>query len=483
MTDAYNPTLRLSALKRVQTTHPFLFPAAHVKSGLGTFAIGPGESLDKSMDEYVQFIDDTYTKKDLLAMWPKIEKRALDAFLSTAISVDKQLTYNDTSINEMILYAVTLKDRDLITLADDRHEAVLKSQRERASDLARPETINNAFFEFTNEVIVSRLLNSLVTSFKHTVTPHYTTFLGCFKSNDLPKKGNGAHVFALYERAKLSLKDYVVEHFKHNTLDPAKFGVIIFTTVSALAASSHVLGKAHNDLHLGNIMMREVANTKYADSHWAYKLRDMIQYIIIPPTMHDNLMVEIIDEGRATLTTVEPDSPGSQNALRFVLDVRHMLEDVVRMYLEHRTKPVAKPIADVMTKIESLLVKWPLRTTSPRKREKDTMVVNAIYRGWHNEEFLGFLFYHFMGKKAPTNIKPLVVSITPEENILAHAGDDPMVAELATLWKIPQGMKRAYSVLNCRTCTSPSQYATENQTHGFCGVDCYNVFYGEMNVA
>jgi hypothetical protein len=252
--------------------------------------------------------------------------------------------------------------------------------------------------------------------------------------------------------------------------------VIIFT----LATASHTVGFSHNDLALRNIMERAVDGTAYAGAHWAYKLRNVPRYVILPPEAHANQMVEIIDFGRSTLTNVEPDSPTSANALRFVYDVGEMLTDLVDLY--HESAPRSRrgdPVNALIIAVGERIAAWPKR----QQKGADVALARDIYERWHTDDpiaGLGFLFKAFFHVPAPAGVTPLVVAIAPSENLLAVVpAGEPFIAELARIWGVVAGARRASSSNRCRTCAAPATHVTEGGKHGFCGVDCYHVFYSQ----
>jgi hypothetical protein len=479
MTNAYPTEARRAALTALQAQFAFLFPAAHADPGLEAFAVVPGAAMEQSYQTYFDFVEATVKPRQVLDMWPVMDESEIDTFFSEAVALDGPLPYKDPSVNAVVLHALTLKDARLVTLADGGTSAVLKSQPYRGTAKAHPGTLNNALFEFTTEVIMARLLNALVTAFPYTVTPHFATFLGCFRSATLTKakkKKKGARVFALFERAHVSLNTLLEDLFEQEAITPAQLGALVFMVLFTLAAASHVAGAALNDMHLGNVMVRYVTGTKYAGAHWAYKLLGEARYVILPPSAHGNRMVEIIDLGRATLTDAEPDSASSTNAHRFVQDVLTMLEDVLATYQD-----VCQPeagggsVRDVMDQLNARYRHWKTAGHTPEG-------ARAIYQKWHTNDAqygLGFLFAAFVGVPAPRGVQPLIVGITPSDNLLAVA-DDALATQLARLWKVPRREARAYSPERCRVCASPAVHTTEEKTLGFCGLDCFQVHYGHM---
>lgn len=493
MTDARPTWARKDALLSMQARFPSLFPVKHVQA-LESYTVKPGPAMEEGgIQAYVDYLEVTVAHHILRDSWPKEGDAEITAFLTDAITLGEKLTYSDGSVNEMRVHTLALKDGSMMTLADECTEAVLKSQELRVTDREAPKTMNNALFEFTTDVIIARLLNLLLTVYPHTVTPHFTTFFGCFRRSaklvDATSRPGTERVYSAFERGHVSLHVQLErEYASASGVCPTRLKARLFAIISALAAASHVLGISHNDLALRNIMERNVTDTAYAGAHWAYKLRNVPRYFVVPPTAHAGHMIKIIDYGRATITESEPDSANSANALRFAYDVRELLNDLLELHVMRVTdQKRADPLNVLMAQITTRIATWPQRPHSesdPNLREDAKAAAQEIYQKWHTDDAafgLGFLFADFR-IAAPAGVTPIVVSIAPNENIL-RATKDPFALELARIWGVeaPAAGKRiAYSVQSCRTCASPSTHATENGKHGFCGTDCYRVFYGKL---
>jgi hypothetical protein len=253
-------------------------------------------------------------------------------------------------------------------------------------------------------------------------------------------------------------------------------GCLIFQTLFSLHVASFTLGYAHNDLHPGNGMVRDVEGTRYHNRTWAYKLRGVSSYIYVDPTVHQNRMVEIIDEGRATLTAVVPDSPDSTHTLRFAFDARNFISGI----LSAMPRTAYRNQNKLMSRLRTLRDRLPL--PFPRNKTEKMKVADKFYDKWYtndDEWGLGFFFSSFLKKSLAKNVVPLVVAIAPHDTI-ATRPDEPLAMELGDIWNMKRGMKRAN--FECHVCLSPAAYTTENRTRAFCGRDCYHVFYGVMDV-
>lgn len=487
MTDAHPTWARGEALAALQARFPSLFSGDHIQA-LESYTVRPGRAMESGgIDAYVSHLEATVAHHTLRDCWPKEEREAqLHAFLTEVVTLGEKLVYSDGSVNEMLLHVLTVKDASMMALADGSTEAVLKSQELRVTDRESPKTMNNALFEFTTEVIIARLLNLLLTAYPHTVTPHFTAFFGCFReSAKLVDVRGRERVYSMFERGHVSLRLRLEQEYASvGGVCTARLKARLFAVISALAAASHVLGISHNDVALRNIMERNVTGTAYEGAHWAYKLRNVPRYFIVPPTAHAAHMIKIIDYGRASVTESEPDSVNSTNALRFAYDVWEFLDDLLELHSMRVTNNDRNaPLNVLMTQISSRIATWPHRPlpeSDLKLREGAVSAAQEIYHKWHTDDpafGLGFLFADFRNA-APPGVTPVIVSVAPNENVL-RVTKDPLVLELARVWGT-ETVPCANSVRQCRTCASPSAHATENGKHGFCGADCYRVFYGRL---
>jgi hypothetical protein len=506
--DAYASETRRDALRRVEERHPALFSPKQIEPGLKRYAIAPSAAMEKHLDTYWQFIDALpFSATALGDIWPDSgnagdnSDSVLTSFLNMFrrwwspldqlssvtedLNVEAALGYDaNTSLNAVSLYRASLIHEDLITLADGRRDAIIKSQRYIVDEPGYEGHLNHSLFEFNNEVVVSRLLNTLVTAWPHTVTPHFTTFLGAFQKTHLGE----TRVFAVYERAHETLKEALRRNLPWDML-----GAILFQLMSTFAAASTTLGYAHNDAHLGNVMLRKVDGTRYANAMWAYKLRGVDRFIFIPPELHYNHMVEIIDQGRATIGEYAPNDIRSTHALRFAYDMRNMLGHLINALAERETEndPLLKLLYTRYLNIprrteDSPLVApglYNIDDTAPRHtRNGNLLAAHTLLTRWATDDpdygFAEFFkpFIHLTGGVAK---RPLVVSVAPGDTILSVR--DPMTEILAGIWGVPTHTMTDVSFSKCKTCFSEAKFTTEERKFGFCGKDCYRVFYGEMD--
>ncbi len=523
--DEYLPALRQAAFARLRGKHPGLFPSRFV-TGVEEYAVRPGAAMAKSLFDWHEYVTAHTTPDALAAMWPMTDQEDVDRFFAAdSVARGEALGLVDDSINKMSLIAANLIDSDMCVLADGRSNCIIKSQPLATRDPKHRRLMNPALHEFTNEVIVSRMLNGLVTSFPHTVTPHFTTFLGCFATPDLLKHRSGEkdmRVYSVFERANKSVALLLKENLRSgDPLTAQRFGGICFQTASALAAGLAVAGVAHNDLHAGNVMVRDVTGTLYANRPWWYKLQDIPEYRSAPPGLHENNMVEIIDLGRATVTSETPDSHAAH--ARFLADVRVFLAAVAKVAEKN---PVADPgISAYFAAMAAFVATMPGEYLDDPKmyivagKETSVQATKAwaahFWTKWSTDDptyGLGFLFNQFMPPtpattvtwveyivdmvkvfiyRAPANtaLKPVAVSIVPGPEETLASTNHEMAPTLRRLWKLqepateePDGRRirpRRRSFGACRTCASKPRFETADaHAHPFCGHHCYEVFTG-----
>jgi len=503
MTDAADARAvagRKAAWLHLVKTYPKLFPATLVTPGLRQFAVGPSAGFRKGYDGYW-----AYTPANIEAMWTEVdsslfsqflklfmqleptdglffsllwgqEKSDMDVYLMDAATFGQPLGFTDGSANNMQLYALTLKDPTLIAMADERTGAVIKAQPLIAAEPKYPGEANASMLEFTNEVVVSRLLNTLVTAWPHTATPHFTAFLGCFKRRGVPDAirpmFQSSRVFAVYERANTSFTSIV----SGDKPPSAYFNALIFQALFTLEVAAYTLGYAHNDLHTGNIMVRDVTGTRYADRVWAYKLRGRPGFWFIHPAAHQNKMVEIIDQGRATIEAVPPEHIDSAYKENFANDVRRLFANLL---LNLPQLAACKRIVDLLPDHDG-----------PRAPNAHSRL---FYERWFTDDptygLQGVLTRSGISPNGPAQGEepPIVVAIAPEDT-LATRPDEPMAVELGNIWGLAQGMKRTRRMdeqyLACVTCRAPAYHALhkEGKEVGFCGRDCARVYRGRYHV-
>jgi hypothetical protein len=484
-TDARVSNARGKALKRLRARHPAFFPDVHVTPGLSALPVAldnPGRGGYWRIESAVEKIFDA---PDFAAsMWPDIPKDALKRYLGSLRQVTALTGIGGS--HGMAVYKAVIHDADMITLADDRKGAVIKAQ-----PFVVTGDTNKELGAFTNEVIVTRLLNALVTAFKYTATPHFTTFLGCFKSDiDVAKpttKLATPRVHAVYERAT---RGSLLDLWEGPARVPVdEWASYTFQVLFTLAVSSHTLGYTHNDLHTGNVMLRDTEGTRYANAIWAYKVRGHETYIRLDPSTHHNSMVEIIDQGAATIAQYSPDDPRSDPddaALRFGTDVRTFFNEMI--YMGTTTSGGMEPpwmnemrlVAERLPELRSVVA------VTPEKRE----FARRFYTHWHttHKEYGLWSLWRHLNLMPPTPNAPVVlVGLAPNDTLIAQDPErsgDTVGRGLSLVWNTRRGMKRTRSLgasSRCLVCEEEARYESKTDPLlAFCGRDCYNVHMGHF---
>ncbi len=520
----YSPMARRKAFVRFQKRHALLFPEWHFdEETMRIFCMEPSKYAN--LQTYWTYVDKAHPA--LLSYWQStVTSETIQRLLQTELSIERIIKpgdYNDTSINGMWLYTVRMQSdatlKDLLPMTDGRRLLIIKSQAladdvdrvipENWADGLTPEQhefrrlLNRATyhgyhagFEFTNEIILTRLLNTLVTGFRYTVTPHFTTFLGSFVGGEIlnetgeqDKKSRRLH--AIYERADRSLKD-VTNDYDTEPMPLGEFAALLFQVLTALEAAARMVGFRHRDPHMGNIMARAVDGTKYADCVWLYKRAGQSKYYFIAPEHHQNRMIEIIDLGRSTIKDAEPRNREAMVASQFAQDAKYILVEAQKIVLfwydmkidqklwrqvhEELAVTIARQLTDEKDHV-GFLRRWPtlmptLFSVFCKNTVEDFMSVDAAADDDENMPGL------------------IAMSICPEDDILAsmpmatklsrdnEEQDDDVVLfgrSLQKLWKIRQGMKRT-TYATCVVCRAPAEWETKD--HHFCGQDCYYLHHG-----
>ncbi len=182
---------------------------------------------------------------------------------------------------------------------------------------------------FTLDVLNGVWLREVMLHDKVVLTPHFAIVLDAFALPLVERDPSDAqrlrpvtaaqrgHVamYQITERGDMTLHEYVrnAPVFRPETLESILAQVTYTVYVAAVRD-----GVAHNDLHPGNVMIRNVFNTPYANRHWVYGLPGD-HYLVVPREHHGNWFVEIIDYGRTQLKSAETPWPEIEAGIRYDL--------------------------------------------------------------------------------------------------------------------------------------------------------------------
>ncbi len=484
-TEAYEPESRRDALAAHQAQYPALFPLWQLDTNtLTLFATGPSQLfLERGLAGYWDYVDKT--PADPLAYWDVREVHPPPGLFDVTLrlaEIVKPGAYADTSINNMWLYKAKMRfSVKLSGMTDGRPLAIIKSQAIAPYNYA----LGHSVFEFTNEVLVARLLNTLVTGFRYTVTPHFTTFLGSFACNEITKidgtvDASNKRLYAIYERADTSFKSFLLAH-RETSPDVAEVGTLVFQVLVSLEAAARLLGFAHNDAHFGNVMIRAVKGTAYHNRIWAYKRAGHPNYYFLAPQQHKNNFVEIIDLGRATIMAEEPsETTAAQRFARDARDVVVLLTALAGHWQKRKDGhawKVARPFLNAV--VEQL-------STASQASLKEQFL-----REWPESTLGRVLFTHLRDwdmSGATTKLQllpPLVVSVTPEATLVDATGTGSDV--VASVQALKQAWHNNLMVveyttplMRCVTCLArePRYVSVNEEALYFCGRDCHRVHYG-----
>jgi hypothetical protein len=479
--EAYPALDRRKAYGAIRTKYPELFPTwlgGYIKRLL----VDPGDAMQQSVNEYEHFVQFQLETGVSLEIAEQLAVHTNDDAFDALFTIYGPLQDAGSSWTKLEVRLGKTNDDLFAELADDSSQIVVKMQY-TPSDLYINFEAENKSREFLHEVVASFIFNAFVTGFEYTATPHFTTFLGCFRQPRESDDDTRLRMAAAYERGKQTVANLLWFKLQDaNSFELDSIGSIMFAVVSAQAIAAQSAGAAHNDLHLHNIMTRLIWASKYENKTWAYKLQGRHDYILIPFSVHKNTFTEIIDLGRATFTRIEPGSTvDCPIGIRFVQDMQRFLSAVLANLEAKTTSADVKKLDKVITFVSRLRQVVGVLTRIG-KQEKDAIGLaagNDFLKRWHDpahEASLAFLIDMVQAGHRPITEEVVVVSIAPADTL--RVVDDPMARALSEIWgSVPQGVKRtAYET--CMSCGSRAHFTSEERTYAFCGQDCQKVFYG-----
>ncbi len=499
--EPYTPRSRSDALEEFQKKCPSLFPDWPLEEAtLRTFLMDPVEHwMRQSLNGYWRHV--SMAHPPLLPYWDLTRTNPPFDLLQEVLQLEaiiKPGQYKDRSLNGMWLYKAQMRSQwtPLSAMTDGRTTVIIKSQAIRLNvDSAMEDKVGattdggtkvtikprdrdnfyHSVFEFTNEVVIARLLNTLVTGFEYTVTPHFTTFLGAFACNEITSLEGDIHptnkrIHAIFERADRSIEDF----FKGLTKPPIvfEFGALLFQLLSALEAGCRLAGLVHRDLNSGNWMLRQVEGTAYADRIWSYKRFGRETFYFITPEYHRNRFIEIIDFGRSTIA--DGRKPSVERAAQgFTLDVLYVLNDLLVFSEAWETDDDD----DAWTTVRNLLYETQTSLSDEKTQRQ-------FFAHWPESKLGQVLFTPFVKPRNMADPQtPLVVGYVPQGTLVDAPGrgrDVRTVREvLPRLWKLQNAEKTRYS-RQCVGCFSSAAHKTtvDDKETFFCGHDCYSLHYG-----
>lgn len=170
-----------------------------------------------------------------------------------------------------------------------------------------------------NEIKASFFLNELLYGYENVLSIHFMCIVDWFQASrrqlQLPKNERTdplLHQIVIAERAHRHLDDFL---FMYNSLETLR--TVLFQILHALETAWYTHQYTHNDLHMGNVMLRAVAHEEspFRDKNFVYKrLGRQLWYVLEKEHLHNHI-VKLIDFGRSRLY-----APGEAN---HTADARH----------------------------------------------------------------------------------------------------------------------------------------------------------------
>lgn len=159
--------------------------------------------------------------------------------------------------------------------------------------------------EIYNEIKVAFFLNELLFGYENVLSIHFMTIVDWFQSTrtQLDLRENTLadpllHQVVIAERANIRLVEFLA---LHNDLETLR--AILFQILHALETAWLTNEFTHNDLHMGNIMLRDVSHigSPLRDMSLVYNRFDRRYWYVLPKAHLHNHIVKLIDFGRSRL--------------------------------------------------------------------------------------------------------------------------------------------------------------------------------------
>lgn len=157
-----------------------------------------------------------------------------------------------------------------------------------------------------NEIKAAYFLNELLYGYTNVLSIHFMSIVDWFQASraqigllkGVGKTDSLLHQVVIAERAHRHLDDYL---YVYNTLPALR--AVLFQILHALETAWHTNQFTHNDMHMGNVMLREVSHEEspFRDKNFIYKrLGRPLWYTLDKEHLHNHI-VKLIDFGRSRL--------------------------------------------------------------------------------------------------------------------------------------------------------------------------------------
>ena len=265
---------------------------------------------------------------------------------------------------------VRLRSDDMIAVNAARREVVIKMQpfyrnfaefqaaaALMAGDRLQGHTIvRDRLLSFTVDTAFGLFFRDRAVESARPVTPHFAIALDAFAAAKVDTDpatgawgmaGDAADV-ALYQitergDANIGMLLFVRGHTVPGAARPPDrviFGSLCWQLAFTFYAAAMAWGFAHGDGHQGNVMVRGVAGTPYANRDWLYVLPGpwgggVERYFVMTAADHANCFLEVIDFGNSHLVSAEERTRPlmhkifAQNLAYFLIDTPERVEERV----------------------------------------------------------------------------------------------------------------------------------------------------------
>lgn len=274
---------------------------------------------------------------------------------------------------------------------------------------------------------------------------------------------------AIYELAGTDLIDHVDRNSDlfetSDHLATLFFGIHYTLTVLHLLRAFY-----HRDLHTGNVFVRDVSGTVYANRDWVYQIPGSPpSFVVVPAAMHNNFLVELIDFDRSAMRPTRPTQDELDVWDEKVGGVRDDLQALVlgrhRGFSEHSPLNLLALLGDrPYTEL--------IRNYGVPRRATFDWVDNELYRGFQRGGELpaGGLVVGFMPVDDVMDVD--TVSSSPEEVQAKRPAPDAVPEEAERPAKRPR--------LECLRCGAQAHVMEASAGDAFCGPVCHGLHRGHL---